>query len=368
MPRHRQIPSEELILENYRKPGHPTAFSAPGSVARHYNVRASVAKNAIAKSDTYSLHREYKRPRNYNPYFVYKKRELVQGDLIEISDGDMSAENDGTKHLLLLIDVFTRKVWLYPLKTKTGLEVSDAMSDWLEHLATKPKVLMIDGGLEFWNRNVKRVLQQHDVIPQLAVGTSKAAYAERANKTLQILIYKYLTDRESLRYIDVLDDLVSTYNKRGHRSLAYMSPHDAEKQKNQLRVRDVAMQRYRKIRRKHPRFKVQDLVRIKTDSKQLVSSRRAYAEQFKGEYYKIDRINTRLPIPLYYLINTDDGEHIDGGFYAEELTKVRGDVYKVEKVIKWRGRGDNRQAFVKWKYFGPRWNQWINATDIIETF
>lgn len=351
------------ISAKYRRPGHPAAFSAPQAVARELGVGASLAKKALEHVDSYVLHREYKRPRQFNPYFIYNRRDLVQADLIEMRD--ISARNDGVNYLLLLIDVFTRKIWMYALKRKTGGETRDALETWLNQLRVKPKVLQTDHGREFWNRQVQELLRRENVSLQLAAGTSKAAYAERANKTMQILIYKYLTDRETVRYIEVLQDLVSTYNKRGHRSLQYMSPNDADKPRNQRRVRDIAMQRFSKIKRKKPKYKNGELVRIKTDSKAIVSSRRAYAEQFHGEFFRITRINTTLPIPLYYLKSVDDGGMLDEGFYGEEIQRVAGNVFKIERVIRWRGRrGRNREALVRWKYFGPQHDSWVDETEI----
>ena len=355
--------SKEDIIRRYKTPGHPIAFSAPGAVAKHYPaVTQKRAKEALEHIDTYVLHREFKRPKIFNPYYIYKRRDLVQADLIDISS--IKNQNDNVRYLLLIIDVFSRKVWMYPLVNKTKEAMVSKLTHWLAHLDRKPVAFSTDGGTEFWNRPVSTLLRSNNVDQQLAIGTSKASYAERANKTLQILIYKYLTDQETLRYVDVLDQLVSTYNKRGHRSLAQLSPNEADLARNQRRIRDIHMQRYAKVKRKKPTFKLGDMVRIKTESKQIVSSRRAYAEQYHGEYYLIERINRRLPIPLYYLRGMDDGVRIDGGFYANELSKVRGDVFKIERVLQRRGAGRRLQLKVRWKYFGPRWDQWILASDL----
>lgn len=353
---------DDEIIRNYRDPSHPTAFSAPGAIAKYYNISTQRARKILESIDSYVLHREYKRPRKFNPYYIYRPRDLIQADLIEIRT--ISAENDGINYLLLIIDVFTRKIWVYPLRDKRATTMKNAFENWLQSLRKKPKVISVDGGTEFWNNMVKDLFRRHNVELQLSVGTSKAAYAERANKTLQILIYKYLTDRETVRYIDVLDQLVDSYNNRGHRSLENFTPNEAEQRRNERNIREIAMKRFSRIKRKKPLLKLGQAVRIKTEAKQIVSSRRAYAEQFHGEYYVIHRINRQLPIPLYFIRSMDTGQHIDGGFYKEELQPVRGDTFKIERILRWRGRGRNRQALVRWKYFGPRWDQWIPATDI----
>ena len=237
------------------------------------------------------------------------------------------------------------------------------MSQWLHGLDRKPKVLVTDRGLEFTNRQVQTLLRQQGVEWMPAQGTLKAAVAERANKTLQILIYKYLTEKETLRYITVLPRLVTTYNRRGHRTLEGMTPAQADQPQNEPAVQAIAHDRYYQIglaRRQDLPFKIGDVVRVKTQPKKAVSSSaRAYAEQFHGEYYRIARINRTLPVAMYYLKSLDTGEMIEGGFYAEELQRQRGELFKIEAVLGERVRAGRREILVKWKYFGDRWNEWI---------
>ena len=356
---------QDRILRAYNKPGHPVAFSAPERVANYFGISVGRAKKILEHNETYVAHREYKKPRIYNPYYVHGRRELAQGDLIDI--GKISAQNDGVKFLLVLIDVFTKKLWVYPLENKRGRTVERAIKEWLNSLRTTPKKLQTDRGLEFTNALVQRALADKSVEWEPANGTLKAAVAERVNKTLQILIYKYLTQNETVRYIDVLPRLVSTYNKRGHRTLENMSPRDGDKPENEPHLQAIFHERYEKIARhktKKLSFKVGDLVKVKTEAKKISSSSRAYAEQFKGEYFSVIRINRTMPIALYYLKSVDTGEHIEGGFYAQELQRVRGDVYRIEAVLKRRVRRGVREIYVKWKDFGPQWNEWIREDSV----
>ena len=60
---------------------------------------------------------------------------------------------------------------------------------------------------------------------------TKANYAERVIKTIKNKIMKYLSEKETLRWIDILADLTYGCNNSIHRSIN-MSPEDA-KSKNQ---------------------------------------------------------------------------------------------------------------------------------------
>jgi hypothetical protein len=356
---------QQRVIDAYVTPGHPTAFSTPQRVSKHFNISLSKAKEILEHVEGYTLHREYKQPNFYNPYYVHGRREQVQGDLIDVSR--ISRENEGNTFLLVLIDIFTKKLWVYPIKRKDRINMTAAMTLWLNAIDRPPRKLMTDRGLEFTNRPVQALLRSHNVLWQPANGTLKACIAERVNKTLQILIYKYLTENETIKYIDVLAQLVVTYNERGHRTLEGMTPAQADLPTNEARVRAIFHEKYEdanKHRKTTLPFKVGDMVRLKTEAHKISSSSRAYAEQFHGEYYRIMRINRTMPVAVYYLRSLDTGELIEGGLYANELQRQRGDLYKIETVLDRRGRGRRRELLVKWRYFGPRWNEWILASNV----
>jgi hypothetical protein len=48
---------------------------------------------------------------------------------------------------------------------------------------------------------------------------TKASIVERFNRTLKTKMWKYFTHRETLMYMDVLPDMVESYNRAVHRSI-----------------------------------------------------------------------------------------------------------------------------------------------------
>jgi len=357
------------IKTDYTTPGHPIAYSAPGAVYNFYNGEVSLnrVKDILAEIDTYTKHREFKQPKQYNPYYIYSRREQVQADLIDIRQ--LRQDNDGVQYLLVIINSFSRKLYVYPLQSKNAQDVSTAFQQWFNIQPNViPRNILTDAGTEFTNRRVKALMREKNVAMHIARGQSKAGIAERVNKTLQKLIYKHMTNRETRRYIGVLPELVASYNSRGHRTLRNMSPDQADLVRNEALVRGILTQNYSKVKRKRPKFRVGDVVRIKTYATYPSSGHRSYAEQFKGEYFIIEQVKTRMPVPMYDIKSWDTGERVIGSFYSNELTGTKGDVFKIERVIRQRGRGQNLQYFVKYKDFGPRWNEWIYARQVVDVF
>lgn len=364
--------TEAEIRDNYHTPGHPTAFAGVTKVVDFYDGRASQEKvrRALYSSDPYTRHREYKRPRYYNPYYVYRQRRQVQADLIDVRE--LAAHNGGVKYLLLLIDIFSRYVWVLPLQTKSAPATRDALATWLQSLGRRtPEILATDSGTEFKNAPVRALLRQHGVQQQFKSGTSKAAYAERANKSVQVLIHKYLAHRQRLKYVNALPSLVDTYNKRAHRSLDGVSPHEADKPRSQQWIRGILQRRHTERAskaRKKARLAVGDSVRVKILAKAVSADSRAYKPQFKGEYFVVTEVRTNMMVPMYRIRSQDTGEDISDSFYAEELQKVDGDVFKVERVLAERGEGPDRELLIKWMFFGPQHNSWEKATNVTQVY
>jgi len=147
-----QNPEEVLknrILKNWKTPGHKTAYSGITNIARHYNISNEKAKKILEHDTAYQTHREYKRPSIFNPYYIYGRRKLVQADLIDIQE--LSEFNEGIKYLLLIIDVFSKKMWVIPVKKKDARSMVVALNSWLDDIGEpRPKVMGTDEGIMFF--------------------------------------------------------------------------------------------------------------------------------------------------------------------------------------------------------------------------
>lgn len=357
---------ERAVLEAFTTAGHPVAFSTPSRVAKHFGIGLARAKAILEKTEGYTLHREYKKPRQYNPYYVHGRRKQVQADLIDVSD--WREHNGGTRYLLVLIDIFTKFLWVYPLKNKSARSMVTALRSWLGEVGTPPTQMVTDRGLEFTAAPVQALLNSHNIEWRASNGTLKACIAERVNKTLQVLVFKHMTENQAKNYVDALPELVRTYNTRGHRTLEGMTPAEADRPDNEARVQAIFHERYEKLGRtrglRKLRFRVGDMVRVKIDPKKISKDRRAYAWQFNPQYYRVVRINRTLAVPMYHLRALDDGEYIEGGFYGAELQRVDGNVFLIERVVARRVRNGRREILVKWMYWSERWNEWIPEASV----
>jgi transposase InsO family protein len=346
----------------YKQPGHSAAFSGRNQLKRIFP--SENVKQYLSSVDSYTRHRQAKKPRFRNPVYVYNTRELIQVDLADV--GSLAKFNNNTHYLLLVIDTFSRKAWLRPLTNKSAPVVTSAMESILNEMdGEKVKRLFSDSGKEFTANAFQTLLKKHNIKHTTSTAEVKAPHVERFTGTLKRLMHMYMTENETRKYIDQLDNLLATYNKRFHRSIN-MSPNEADKPTNRELVIDVLnRKRYGPIAQKRSKsgseFQVGDIVRLKIHASTF---QKGHDETFTGEMFRIKNILDTLPITQYEVETYNGDETIRGSFYSSELQLCTNPVFKIEKIIARRGN----KLFVKWLHFDEQYNEWINASDVEEEY
>ena len=80
-------------------------------------------------------------------------------------------------------------------------------------------------------------MKRHGIQHFASEREQNAAVVERFNRTIKTRIWKYLSDSGTVRWVDVIQDLVDAYNNSRHRLIG-MAPADVEKKdENRLWVR-----------------------------------------------------------------------------------------------------------------------------------
>ena len=131
---------------------------------------------------------------------------------------DVAKENGGVNYLLVVIDVLSKYVWVRLMKNKTACSVLEVF-DSIVSEGRKPEKLRTDKGTEFLNGSFQQYLKKKNIQFYMANNEPKASVVERVNRTLKSKLYHYFTAVNSLRYIDVLQEMVDSYNNTYHRSI-----------------------------------------------------------------------------------------------------------------------------------------------------
>ena len=161
--------------------------------------------------------------------------------------------NRGIRVLLCAIDLFSKHAWVFPLRDKKGVIITNAFKMILNSSKRKPNKIWVNQGNEFYNRSFNKWLEDNDIKMYSTHNEGKSVVAEGFIRTLENKIYKHMAAVSKNVYIDFLDDIVDEYNNTYHNTI-------------KIKPIDVKSDSYAEYNvdsnEKYPKFNVADHVRI----------------------------------------------------------------------------------------------------------
>lgn len=275
-------------------------------------------------------------------------------------NADFEGYNDGYKYFLIVLDCFSRYMWIRPLKSATAKETWEAFKNILTESKRKPQKLWVDEGREFEAAFKTGCKKEHIEIYHDFTGRSKAALAERAIRTIAHKLWLKLTEHQSRRWIEWIDDCVNEYNNEDvHRSIG-MTPAEASKPDHE---EALWLYQYGHVEPNvMPKFKVGDFVRIS----RIKGVFEKQDHNWSFVLYEIKKVHPGNPV-AYTLREQNMKQNIKGLFYENELQKTEApnkNVFLVHKILQERTnkRGD-KEYLVQWVGHSDEHNSWISARD-----
>ena len=208
-----------------------------------------------------------------------------------------------------------------------------------------------DKGTEFLNPTFQSMLRRHGMKFYTSENKDiKAGVVERCNRTLKEKMYRYFTARHTRRYVDVLPDLMHSYNRTYHRSIG-MTPIDVMPYNE-----DAARARLYPVIPKTLKWKFNVAVKVRI-SKQRLPFEKGYVGRWSEEVFIV---NARLPtVTVTYRLTDFSGEDIKGSFYNDELqiiVKLDDALFDIECILKTRKKAGKVEYLVKWRGYTNKFN------------
>lgn len=291
----------------------------------------------------------------------FPRRHVVMKDIDDLWQADLvdmqahSKINKGYNFVLTVIDTFSKYAWAYPLKHKNKMLVSQAFQ-LLFRKGRVPKNLQTDLGTEFYNDELKQVLQRYNINHYSTYSTKKASIIERFIRTLKSKLYKEFSVKGNYKWMDgSLEKIVKGYNETYHRTIG-LTPSQVNQTNKRLLLKRFE-RNYSKPLKKGKQLEIHDFVRI---SKYKSTFEKGYTPNWSTEIFKIIKVQNTTP--QTYLLQDSRGRPILGAFYSQELQKTKyPDVYLVERVLKKK----NNKCYVKWLGLPCSENSWIDKSNML---
>ena len=275
---------------------------------------SSKIKDFLRHNITSSIHKQVRRKFPRRRIVVHYPLEIVMSDLIDFSHNKMPFVNNGYRYIMVVIDCFSKMAWAEPMKRKGGLDSCIAIENVLRKMPEIPQNLITDRGLEYYDHRVQKLLDRYGIHHYSITGRHKACIAERFIRTLKGRMEKYFWNSKKRRWVDVLQQFISNYNKTYHRSI-HMAP-EAVNENNRAQVFKALFPKDR-VKTK-PRLSKGDRVRILREKNIF---EKGYTRSWSLNIYRIKEAVSENDVD-YYLVEDLEGNILPRKRYFWELNLV----------------------------------------------
>ena len=314
------------IYEDVKEPSSYAGISSllQNTLNLHPPIKKRDVTDFLKDHKSYTLHKLTPKQFLHTRIIAPKLGVIASCDLADMSL--LSRYDNGYKYILVFIDVFSRFGQLTPLKRKDGNTVHKGLKKILETNHFKNiKRINTDKGKEFYNKKVKDMLNAKNIIlHSISSREIKASIAERFIHTIKGKLYRYMTQQNTKKYINILPPLIKVYSNTSHRGLRNkQTPSDIHHLKNRKSIQNQFNLMYknkRTIRNSRiPKLTVGEYVCL---SNLKPTFKHGYTLQNTVEIFKVKGIDKSQSPSVYYLEDLQ-GETIKGIFYREELIPVK---------------------------------------------
>lgn len=359
------ISNVELIHSLYTDPASPVCYAGVNALYKEAhehdsNVSRRDVEEYLRNSRTYTLHK----PRR----LAFKRLQTVPSGFytdfqVDLADMQRLARwNGGMRYMLVGIEVLSRHMYAVPAKTKTAKDMKHAFEQLFAKLPALPWKIFSDQGGEFESHEMGRMFRKRTIQKTTARNkTIKAAFAERAIKTIKHRLYRHLTEHKTLRWVDVIESIVDSINKSVNRTTG-MAPKDVTFKNAGALWKRLYGNALTREGGKKSAIKRGDAVRIYVERTPFT---KGYVPQFSQETFRVKKRKTNRPHT--FQVETQDGHTRPGRFYKEELARAAfDDKATVEKAIRRRKNKDTGEweYLVKWVDQPIETASWLTEKDL----
>ena len=172
-------------------------------------------------------------------------------------------------------------------------------------------------------------MKRHGIQHFASESEQKAAEVERFNRTIKTRIWTYLSHRGTVRWVNVIQDLVYAYNNSRHRSIGMSPAYVQKKDENRFWVRlfgdgDTHLK---------PQISQKAMVRA--------SSHKTIFDKVDMPNWTQEHLSVSQVVPsrqktkrrVYMLVDYND-EPVKGSWYPEKLQAISNNQYRIENVLR----------------------------------
>ena len=192
----------------------PAAYGSVRNLAKTSKLPVPKVRQFLHSKDSYTKFtlatRKFRRMRAFARY----KNEIWWMDLAYVDK--LAKDNRGIKYLLVRQDVFDKTIDVRGFKTMDSKEAPRAFAQMITK-RKRPQKIWVDKRKEFAGE-YKKFCNREGIQMYSTMSETKAAFAERAIRSLKNVLYRYIEDY-GYNYLHKLHQFITTLNTRRNRSI-----------------------------------------------------------------------------------------------------------------------------------------------------
>jgi hypothetical protein len=214
------------------------------------------------------------------------ENEIWQIDIYDLSKYETT--NSHFKYIFAVVDIFTRKAYIKPMKHKFMEDTTEALKSIIETFDIKPKVIMSDNDSSFLGSEFQNYLDENEIILDTNVlGDHNAlGIIDNFAKRIKTILSAMYIKNNSTNWTNYIAKIIQKYNNTDHSSLNNISPNEAGKKKNYDDILNINLQKNLKNKIVSD-LKIGDKVRIRLKDLFLKGT----DDIFSDEVHQVKTIN-----------------------------------------------------------------------------
>jgi hypothetical protein len=308
------------VSKHYFDPKTPASFTTIGNFIKN-NKQFKDKKfvhDVLSDLKTYGMFAPVKR--------TFKRRRVVESfpritegcDLADLSRYAKTPGNKNTHFLCIFIDIFSKFMPVYPMKSKNSAEMLRVVQIHLSDPVTRPMKIWMDKEKAMYSKPVLEYLKSINVKLYSTGSPIKSAFAENAVKVIKSKISKWMHYTNSKKYIPILQDLVDSYNNTVNSATKFKP---VELLSDSDKISKAWHNQYKHLidsSPPNPKLSVGQYVRI---ANSVILFRKGYEQSHSEEIFKVNEIILTESVPMYRLVDLQ-GEKLASLFYENQLFVV----------------------------------------------
>lgn len=283
---------DEIIEKYYKKYNYPSVEKLYNIIKIHEpntSIKRDNIKNFLSKRLEYELFKiilakaiKKKQGRIIASFY----EQLCQLDIYDLSK--YSRQNKGYKYLLTIIDVFSRKAFIEPMKTKNSQDVLNSLSIIFKKY--KPHIITSDSDSAFMSDEVQKFLNNKKIIHDVVIAREdhhSLGIIDRFALTIKTIINKSFIINDNTNWINHIEDIIKNYNNTPHSSLDGLTPNEAQHDTQIIPV--INKLKHDGKASSESKFKEGDTVRYKINK----TFRKGTEPKFSDEILIVEKVNGR---------------------------------------------------------------------------